>query len=82
MVLYSRTGKADKIAVLSAESLKESADLNLGHSLGKCKFTFEMQLFGYFGKKVVKRLQAGYLQHLFNILLGMRKIFHLYAVFG
>ena len=76
MVLDTCTRKAHKVAVAFAQCLKIVAYFNLGHSLGEVELAVEQQLLWYFAKEFVHGLNPGNSKHLFNILLGMRKIFH------
>ena len=76
MVLYPCTREAYKAAVSAAKLVEESAYLRLGHSLGEVEFAVEQQLLRNLAKELVHGLESRNGKHLFNILLGMREVFH------
>ena len=74
MIVHSGTGKARKLPVSTAQSVKKTSHLNLTLGLRQVIFAIEAYSFRHVCIQIVERLHADTAEHSVDIALCMRKI--------
>lgn len=75
VVIHSGAGKTFERGVERGELRKRLAQFNLALFLRQRIFALEADLFGHVGVKLVERFHSACFEHLFQILLGVGKVF-------